>query len=146
LSMAATSAVTVTYWRASTSMSWTLKGNLIVRYHDCRPAIRGDAIIVAPATKKSVPEVFRPIWDRAASALAESDTWIVIGYSFPSYDLAINELFRSNASHRPHIHVLNPDRQVADRVRPLLHPAIVHEHAGLPEALADLAEILDPHQ
>lgn len=125
------------------SVSWALKGNRIVRYHDCRPAIRGDAIIVAPVTEKSVPDAFRPIWDRAAKALAASDTWIVVGYSFPAYDAAINDLFRANAAHKPHVHILNPDRHVAGRVQRLLDPAIVHSHGGLPEALADLGTILD---
>ena len=30
------------------SISWSVKNNQLVRYHDCRPAIRGDAAIVAP--------------------------------------------------------------------------------------------------
>lgn len=124
------------------SISWTLKDNQIVRYHDCRPAIRGDAVIVAPVTEKNVPSVFQPIWHHAAMALAKSDTWIIVGYSLPSYDLAINDLFRSNAGHGTQVHVLNPNRQVADRVASLLPHAIVHAHPGLPEALSDLPKLL----
>jgi hypothetical protein len=124
------------------SISWSLKGTEIVRYHDCRPAIRGDALIVAPVTEKSVPESLQAIWTAAASALARSETWIIVGYSFPAYDVAINDLFRLNARHRPRVHVLNPDRQVADRVRSLLHPAEIFSHSGLPEALSDLPQML----
>ena len=125
------------------SVSWTIQNNQIIRYHDCRPAIRGDAAIVAPITEKRVPNVFRPIWESAASSLAKSDTWIIVGYSFPTYDIAINELFRSNADHRPRVHILNPDGEVADRVRFLLPNADISSHFGLPEALVDLPKVLD---
>jgi hypothetical protein len=124
------------------SVSWSLRDGRIVRYHDCRPAIRGDALIVAPVTEKSVPSALLPIWEQASSVLAASDTWIIIGYSFPPYDLAINELFRSNAAHGPDVHILNPDQNVADRVRSLLPPAAVHAHAGLPGGLEDVPAIL----
>lgn len=124
------------------SISWALKKDRIVRYHDCRPAIRGDAVIVAPVTEKGVPSYFRPIWDRAASALSASDTWIVVGYSFPVYDTAINELFRTSTSHRPEVHIMNPDRSVAERIRPLLGRANVYSHGGLPDALGVLTRIL----
>jgi SIR2-like domain len=125
------------------SVSWALKDNRIARYQDCRPAIRGDALIVAPVTEKSVRKIFQPIWDRAASALAVSDTWVIVGYSFPAYDLAINQLFRANAGRRPRVHILNPDSGVTDRVRRLLPGVDVYSHPGLPDALIDLPKILE---
>lgn len=124
------------------SISWALKDNRIVHYHDCRPAIRGDAVIVAPVTEKNVPSVFRPIWSSAESALAKSNTWIIVGYSFPPYDLAINELLQSNAGHRPKVHILNPDQRVIDRVQSLLPRAVIHAHPGLPEALPEIAQMV----
>lgn len=124
------------------SVSWAFGKNDIDRYHDCRPAIRGDAAIIAPITEKSVPRPFRSIWDNAASALTKSNIWIIIGYSFPEYDRAINELFRSNASHLPTVHVLNPDPSVARRLCTLLPHTNVYSHEGIPDALNDLPEIL----
>ena len=124
------------------SVSWAFGKNGIDRYHDCRPAIRGDAAIIAPITEKSVPLSFRSIWDHAASALTKSNIWIIVGYSFPEYDRAINELFRSNAPHRPTVHVLNPDPCVGRRLRTLLPHTNVYSHEGIPDAFDDLPEIL----
>ena len=124
------------------SISWAFGNNGIKRYHDCRPAIRGDAAIIAPVTEKNVPPAFKPIWEFAALALTKSDIWIVVGYSFPEYDLAINDLFRSNASHEPRIHVLNPDPDVANRVQKLLPASKVYSHDGIPNALGELPGML----
>ena len=124
------------------SVSWALNKNGIDFYHDCRPAIRGDSAIIAPTTEKRVPPAFRFIWDHAAAALRESDTWIIVGYSFPEYDEAVNRLFQLNASHRPRVHVLNPDPNVFCRVRTLLSQADVYSHEGIPNSFSDLSEIL----
>lgn len=124
------------------SVSWSIKGDRIIRYHDCRPAIRGDAAIIAPITEKSVPKIFQPVWDCAASTLTNSDNWIIVGYSFPPYDLAVSELFRSSATRGVRVHVLNPDPAVADRVSALLPNAIVEWYRGLPDALTELPKIL----
>ena len=50
------------------SISWSVRHGELVKYHDCRPAIRGDAAIVAPILKKTVPRYLRPIWTAAADA------------------------------------------------------------------------------
>ena len=124
------------------SVSWSLSGNKIDRYHDCRPAIRGDAAIIAPVTEKSVPSVFQPIWDHAASALAKSDTWIIVGYSFPEYDEAISKLFKSTTKHGTRIHIMNPDPKAFHRAQSLFKEADVLSHQGIPEGLDDLPDIL----
>ena len=124
------------------SVSWSLNGNRIDRYHDCRPAIRGDAAIIAPVTEKSVPSVFQPIWDHAASALAKSDIWIIVGYSFPEYDITINKLFQSTAKHGTRVHIMNPDPEAFRRAESLLPDSDVRPHSGIPEALYDLPNIL----
>ena len=124
------------------SVSWALGKTGIDRYHDCRPAIRGNAAIIAPVTEKWVPPTFQAIWDRAAAALTESRVWIVVGYSFPEYDEAINDLFRTSASHQPRVHILNPDAGVVRRARILLPLADIHSHKGIPSALDDLPGIL----
>ena len=124
------------------SVSWSVRKSGIERYHDCRPAIRGTPAIIAPANEKQIPSLFQSIWDKAAAALAASEVWIIVGYSFPEYDEAVNELFRSNAIHQPRVHVLNPDDRAARRLSSIVPNADVHTHAGLPEALYDLPKIL----
>ena len=124
------------------SVSWSLGKSGIDRYHDCRPAIRGNPAIIAPANEKRIPSLFREIWGRAGAALAASRVWIIVGYSFPEYDEAINALFRSNAFHQPKVHVLNPDASAARRLSNILPNVDIRPHAGLPEALYDLPEIL----
>ena len=125
------------------SVSWSFSGNRIDRYHDCRPAIRGDAAIIAPVTEKSIPSMFQPIWDHAASALTKSDIWIVVGYSFPEYDEAINKLFQSTASRGTRVHIMDPNPKVFNRVQSLLPDADVFSHRGIPDALNDLPSILE---
>ena len=65
------------------SVSWSFRQGALVRYRDCRPAIRGDAAIVAPVTRKRLPDYLMPIWSLAANALARSTKWIFVGYSLP---------------------------------------------------------------
>ena len=128
------------------SVSWSVRDGALVRYHDCRPAIRGDAAIVAPVTEKMVPELLSPIWQQAGAALSASPLWIVVGYSFPAYDMAINNLFLQHSKHGPSVHLLNPDSTVGGRVRRLLPNCSVYSHPGLPEGLEKLDEILPPNQ
>ena len=124
------------------SVSWSVGKGGIERHHDCRPAIRGNPAIIAPANEKRIPSLFQEIWDKAAAALATSQVWIIVGYSFPECDEAVNSLFRSNALHEPKVHVFNPDATAARRLSDNIPNADVRSHAGLPEALYDLPEIL----
>jgi hypothetical protein len=124
------------------SVSWSIENGRIGHYFDCRPAIQGKALIVAPVTEKSVPSYLKPIWEKAADALSRSDTWIVIGYSFPTYDETVNGLFLANARHAPHVHILDPDPNVEARVRGLLPAAAVFGYPGLPKGVDDLPRIL----
>lgn len=133
---------TVPLFKLHGSVSWALSGDEIVKYRDCRPAIRGDAAIIAPTREKDVSSAFQAIWNQAAKALAQSDVWIVVGYSFPEYDEAINELFYSNAFHQPRIHILNPDPNVAYQARTLFPRSKIHVHGGLPDSFGDLPRML----
>ena len=63
------------------SVSWSVRDGEFVKYHDCRPAIRGDAAIVAPIVGKTVPAYLQPTWAIAKTHLGRARTWIVIGYS-----------------------------------------------------------------
>ena len=124
------------------SVSWAYGTQGIERFHDCRPAIRGDAAIIAPVTEKSVPSEFEVIWRIAERVLCESHIWIVVGYSFPEYDEAVNKLLKKNSEHEPRIHIVNPNIDVALSAKRLLPRADIYAHPGLPEALNDLPEMV----
>lgn len=123
------------------SISWSIRDDKLIRYHDCRPAIRGDAAIVAPVIEKSLPSLFEPIWIGARKALQASRTWLIVGYSLPEYDRLILDLLRTSASHRPEIHVFDPNPAIPAHYEQLLGQP-VFGHGGLPGGLADLDSIL----
>ncbi len=125
------------------SVSWSLRNGELVRYHDCRPAIRGDAAILAPVEDKQVPLFLQPTWKQAAECLARSSTWILVGYSLPEYDIAVRNLLRNSARHAPQVHVFNPSDRAARSLRELLPPdsRVMHQ-SGLPEALNVLDDLV----
>ncbi len=126
------------------SVSWSLRGGELTRYHDCRPAIRGDAAILAPVEDKQVPMFLQRTWEQAADSLARSSTWIVVGYSLPHYDIAVRNLLRNNASHAPQVHVFNPSDRAVLALRGLLHTrSLVTHHSGLPDCLQVLGDVVD---
>ncbi len=124
------------------SVSWAFRDGRLVRYHDCRPAIRGDAAIVAPVTAKMLPEYLEPVWKMARKALNLSPKWIVVGYSLPEYDDLVRQLLVETAPSDLVLHVFDPDSRVADRFRSLLPGRSIFPHRGLPEGLKELAGIL----
>ena len=115
------------------SISWAVERGELVKYHDCRPAIRGDPAIVAPIVGKTVPHYLRQIWRVAGSCLARASTWVVIGYSLPPYDELVRELLLAAATRATTVHVLDPDPGAAQRFHALLPKADVHAHPGLPD-------------
>ena len=118
------------------SVSWSMRDGALVKYHDCRPAIRGDAAIVAPIVEKAVPAYLLPVWTAAGKHLATASTWIVVGYSLPPYDGAVKSLLADAAQPTTAIHVFDPDPTVASRFRTLA--GTVHAHPGLPDGLTHL--------
>ena len=133
---------TVPIYKLHGSVSWSYRGSKLVRYHDCRPAIRGDAAIVAPVTAKALPHYLEPVWRNAGEALRASRLGLVVGYSLPEYDELVRDLLKTSASDELAIHVFDPDDRVSDRFR-LLMPGLVQAHLGLPEGLDDLASVMD---
>lgn len=125
------------------SVSWSFENGTLTKYHDCRPAIRGNPAIVAPITHKSLPGYLNPTWNLAADILANSETWIFVGYSLPTYDLLVRQLLTDNSQHRPIVHVFDPDIRVGKEYQVLLPRATIHTHGGLPEGLNDLPKIFD---
>ena len=122
------------------SVSWSVRNGELVKYHDCRPAIRGDAAIVAPIVEKTVPDYLEPTWMAAKEHLCRARTWIVVGYSLPPYDQAVRALLREAVSPDTAIHVFDPDSAVASRFRDLT--LNVRSHRGLPDGINELNDIL----
>ena len=122
------------------SVSWSIRSGELVKYHDCRPAIRGDAAIVAPIVEKTVPEYLRPTWNVAKEHLSEARTWIVVGYSLPHYDQAVCSLLREAAAAEMTIHVFDPDPSVASRFRGLTPN--VCSHPRLPDGIDEIKGVL----
>jgi hypothetical protein len=73
------------------SISWDEKGY----YTDGRRGITGDALIVAPASEKHIPEALRGAWDLAGQILGQSEKVLVFGFAFNPYDQLVLELLRS---------------------------------------------------
>lgn len=123
------------------SISWAERNNELVQYHDCRPAIRGDALIVAPVRGKKPPRLLDPIWQRAHSAIATAHRVLVVGYSLPEYDDHVTELLRTSSTSCS-FHVFDPAPDLGRKYERMLDRATV-QHPGLPEAITKLS-LLDP--
>lgn len=119
------------------SVSWAEQGGELVQYHDCRPAIRGDALIVAPVRGKQPPKLLAPIWQRAHAALAQAERVLVGGYSLPEYDDQVIEILRAT-SETCRFHLLDPAPGLAGKYERILGRAVV-QHPGLPRAIEELA-------
>ena len=124
------------------SVSWAITNHGIDRFHDCRPAIKGSAAIIAPMTEKSIPVAFQEIWQKSEESLCEAAIWIIVGYSFSEYNQEINCLLKRSSKHGPRVHILNPDKSVAPKVQRLLTNAEIHAHPGLPVALSEIPSML----
>ena len=124
------------------SVSWSMEHGVLVKYQDCRPAIRGDAAIVAPIVGKSVPAYLEATWQAAKGRLSMASTWLVVGYSLPAYDRLVRTLLYESTTSNTRIHVFDPDPVVARRFRAELPRARVHGHPGLPEGTAVIPSIL----
>jgi len=124
------------------SVSWSFRDGKLIRYHNCRPAIRGNAAIVAPVTAKSLPNYLNSIWEKAAEVLSSSATWIIVGYSMPDYDKLVRQLLVNNSYHQPEIHVFDPSPSVSKRYQALLPAATIHPYQGLPNGLEALESIV----
>jgi hypothetical protein len=81
-------------------------------------------LIIPPVRNKSYDffgELFKNLWQRAVTALAEADEIHIYGYSFPPTDVQSNELFRRAFMKRttmPSITIINPS---FENIRNMLH-------------------------
>jgi hypothetical protein len=123
------------------SVSWSERDGQLVRYHDCRPAIRGDALLVAPVRGKQPPESLQPTWELARAALATARLVVCVGYSLPPYDDQVRDLLAAAAQDAP-FHVFDPNQSMGEHYGRQLDRAIM-QHAGLPDALPDLEALCE---
>jgi hypothetical protein len=123
------------------SVSWSVRNGHVVHYHDCRPGVRGDALIVAPIKGKQKANLLIPIWEQAAISLKVADQWLFIGYSLPLYDEQILNLLRENSGHRPRILVSDTNPSICEWYKSQLDLP-VENLGGLIEMLPLIAEVL----
>jgi hypothetical protein len=123
------------------SVSWSERDGRLVHYHDCRPAIRGDALLVAPVRGKRPPETLKPTWELARGALASTRLVVCVGYSLPPYDDQVRDLLATTAQDAP-IHVFDPNEIMGEHYGQQLDRTIV-QHTGLPDALPDLKALFE---
>ena len=129
------------------SLNWAMHSDGIVMYTDMRPAFRrgGEALIVPPVPEKTAPSWLRSVWADSESAIADSERWIVCGYSLPSYDYAARELFERAASNRTvrQVIILDPNSEELRMVWSDICPsAVVTTLPGIPDGSSGLLEVL----
>lgn len=93
------------------SVSWDEAG----RYTDGRRGITGDALIVAPTSKKHIPERLRCTWGLAGQILEQSEALLVFGFAFNPYDRLVLQLLGSKGRNVRSVLLVNiePDLQAA---------------------------------
>jgi len=131
------------------SLNWAWEPHsLTLKIHDdVRAAFRdekwGVAAIIPPIEEKKMSPEFGAIWTEAEKSLALADRWVVCGYSAPSYDYAVRNLFRRSAEKGPRKTVLLIDpnggtlsqRWNFENVGPILTAS------SIPDAMTRLAEL-----
>lgn len=82
------------------SLNWSVEDGRLVVYPDLRPVWRrdGTAAIIPPLPEKEIPHWLDGVWTQAALALRRATRWVVVGYSLPPYDFAMNALFGNAAA------------------------------------------------
>ena len=106
-------------------------------YPDVRAAFvrGGTAAIVPPLPEKQTPPWLELVWTKAEEALAGAEGWIVVGYSLPEYDLAIQQLLTRAAAAETVRDVVLHDpfaAALASRWQLLRADLTVEERPGLP--------------
>jgi hypothetical protein len=128
------------------SLNWTKTDSGIELFQDLRPAFRQrrNAAIVPPISEKETPTWLSPVWKEAETELSNAKVWIVCGYSLPSYDMAIEEMFRKSSGEVRHILILDPhSRELRNRYSSIATNANVHCLPGLPDGANRLYSKID---
>lgn len=125
---------------------------------DPRPWLSTDKVplIVPPTAGKTGffdNEMIQSEWRRAHQALASARHLYIVGYSFPPSDLLVRYLTQDSVSAATKVTVVNPDREVVDRVARMLTtvgttadldwiPSVVELAAALPPTVPRPEEII----
>ena len=129
------------------SLNWAREPHGLKIHDDVRAAFRVDAskgqiLVVPPIPEKLMPPELYNVWQSAEEHLANSDVWLVCGYSLPEYDEALREFFSRTAKHSraKHLIICDPEAEaVAGRWRDVFEVAPeVHKMPGLPGCLNSL--------
>lgn len=83
--------------------------------------------ILPPVSHKNFDEgVFRSLWQRASGAINETDSMVLIGYSFPATDLHSVALFRSSVAENRlrKLTIVNPDEGARSRAVDVLRRGV----------------------
>jgi hypothetical protein len=86
-----------------------------------------DFEILPPVSHKNFDEgLFRTLWQRASRAINETDSMVLIGYSFPATDLHSVALFRSSVAAKGLriLSIVNPDESSRSRAVDILRRGI----------------------
>ena len=134
---------TIPLYKLHGSLNWGLEAGALRLYQDLRPAFRhgGDAQIVPPVVEKEAPTWLLDVWEGARQALTSCSTWLVCGYSLPTYDRAITQLVAEagTAGALTRIILMDPyATDLASRWQAVAPNAKLHLLPGLPEALRPL--------
>jgi len=128
------------------SLSWSLAGGKMELFQDMRPAFRRSptAAIIPPILHKDTPSWLLPVWTQAEAWLTKADTWIICGYSLPSYDVAINDMLsRSSNGIASSIVILDPVADaLAERYAAIAPHSRIITLPGLPNGAMALAEVI----
>jgi len=127
----------------SVNWAWEPHSPTLKIHQDVRAVFRADnkygvPAIVPPIPEKEMPQEFGQVWNEARKVLSECDTWVVCGYSLPSYDKALADFFgdilRSRATTR--LTILDPcSSAVASKWETLGANITCRTLPGLPDAL-----------
>lgn len=86
-----------------------------------------DFEILPPVSRKNFDQgLFRALWQRASRAIHETDTMVLIGYSFPATDLHSVALFGSSVAAKElrNLTIVNPDQSSRTRAVDVLRRGI----------------------
>ncbi|MGZ3666433.1 MAG: SIR2 family protein [Ktedonobacterales bacterium] len=126
------------------SLNWSIdQAGSLIKWGDLRPAFRGDAAIVPPTKYKTPPPWANTLWQQAQVALESADCVLVVGYSFPSYDTHVWDLFinASRACSTP-IHIFSPSADaLCSKFIAAIPEASLISHSGIPDGISDLSKI-----
>ena len=101
---------TVPLYKLHGSLNRSFENGRLAMYQDARPAFRkgGTAAIIPPVTEKTTPDWLGQVWDECEVGLKACPLWIVVGYSLPSYDLALFQLMTRAGSQVQAIWLMDP--------------------------------------